>query len=84
MPSDLVVMFSRAIVARLVRDGLLALRPEATLAQVADHVAQALSVERAGQQLITTVGRALEACPLVEDLYADDEALSSVASDLAQ
>ena len=84
MASDLVVMFSRAIVARLVRDGLLALRPDASMAQVADHVANALAVERPGQQLIPTIGRALETCPMVDELYADDEALGAVASDLAQ
>jgi hypothetical protein len=81
MPSDLVVAFTRAMLARLVQEELLEIRPGRELA-VVDFVSEELGTPGPGRQLLSTLSRALVQCPDVEELFADQDDLVRLVSEL--
>ena len=82
MPSELVQVFSAAIVRRLIDDSMLEVvrgRADAVAAFVAEEVGR----PGPGKQLVSSLAAALLACPDVVELFADDEELLSAVTDLA-
>ncbi len=74
--------FSDAYVARLIAEGHLCLVPGAKVAEVAEFVAAYLAEQESGQSLIAALAQALEECPSVDELYADDETLRDLANEV--
>lgn len=73
--------FATHLVQRLRAVGLLELTRDDAEAGVIDHLADHLSGQPKGS-LLHEVGSALVAAPGVDELYADDESLAEVISDL--
>lgn len=71
-----------ALVAHLVAQGRLELADGATTEQVAAWCIAALEQQKAFAQLGPWMAETLIACPLVEELYADDREITEAVSDL--
>ena len=74
--------FSESYVARLIADGHLCLAEGAKAEEVSDFVAAQLAEQESGQTLIAALAQALEECPSVDELYADDETLRDLANEV--
>jgi hypothetical protein len=75
--------FSRALVQRLVDDGQLVVA-EGALGPVAVYLAEDLAKDQPGRSLVSSVSRALLACPSVEDLFASDDAIKAAIETLGR
>ncbi len=73
--------FSRAVVERLVREGQIELVASSE-ERVVQFVAAALGGAHEGSSLISTLARALLACPDVDELYLDNVGLKELVGDL--
>ncbi len=82
MSTKFLEAFSGAVVERLVAEGHLDLEPSGRVDDVVRHVAEALGGEAQNRSLISTVSKALLSCPLVAELYLDDEGLRDLVNDL--
>jgi hypothetical protein len=80
--TPLLIGFSQAVVARLVDDGRLVLAKGASPADVAAFLAEALATRPALSGLVSSVSNALIACPLVDELFAEDAALQELFNEL--
>ncbi|HMV65574.1 MAG TPA: hypothetical protein PKA64_01895 [Myxococcota bacterium] len=81
MSTPFLLQFSRHLVQRLVAEGQVELTPdgeEATIEGLAAHLAQA-----GRSSLVTEITRGLLASPTVVELFADDDALKELVTDLA-
>ena len=74
MASRFLQGFAEAIVARLIDDGSLIVKPGKHQA-VTSYVALRLGRGGSPVSLVTELGRALEASPDVDELFADNDAL---------
>lgn len=81
MSTPFLYRFSAALVSRLVVTQRLEVSPGAE-DQVARFVAGVLGGAGEGASLISTLSGALLGCPQVEELYADEEELKELVSDL--
>ncbi len=81
MSTPFLTQFSEALVHRMVQVEQLELQPGSTAA-VVRFLAAALFAARQGSSLISTVERALIACPQVVELYADIEGIKAIVDDL--
>jgi len=72
--------FSTTVVTRMRAEGLLVVGP-AGEAPVIAYVANALGSER-HVSLVSTVSRALIACPDVEEVYGDDGDIKAIIDDM--
>ena len=80
MSSPFLVGFSRAVLDALQREDLVEVREgrrDHAARYVAGHLA---SVERGS--LISSLARGLIACPDIDELYADDDRLKQIVTDL--
>ena len=82
MVSKFLLGFSESFVGRLLADGRLQLVPGAETPEVVTFVAEQLADQEPGQSLIAALAGALEACPAVEEIFADDEELREAANDV--
>lgn len=80
MPSTFLLTFALAVVRDLEAADQIALTdgPEAVAAFVADRLAE----RPFGSSLISSLSGALIACPGVDELFADDDALKRIVGDL--
>ncbi len=81
MSSPFLTGFVEAVVSRLVSTGQLEIEPGATTA-VIQGVAAQLATARDSSSLISTMSAAFIATEGVIELYADDEALKELVTDL--
>ena len=78
--SDFLLGFSVRVVNELIQEGLLEVSPggeRAVVQFVADH----LAASKPGQSLVSRLVQGLVACPQVEELYADDDAIKGLIQD---
>ena len=73
--------FSQQVVYRLVRSGALEVRP-GTEDLVALYLANFLGSRGQGYSLVSSVSAGLLACPEVEELFADDDAVKAAVDDM--
>ncbi|MEN0064771.1 MAG: hypothetical protein AAGA48_21680 [Myxococcota bacterium] len=81
MSSTFLLGFSQAVVDQLRARTWVELR-EGSADRVVSYIAQRLSESREGSSLISTLERALLACPDVEELYADLDSLKDLVDEL--
>lgn len=82
MASSFLSGFTRIVVGRLLEQGLIEVS-EGTKAEVVAWVAARLASPGPTPSLVSTLSRALLSCPHVEELYADDEELKELITDLS-
>ncbi len=82
MATAFLLQFSGAVVGRLHAEEQLELAHGASEAEVSAWVAEFLGARAAHTSLISSLARALVACPGVEELYADDEQLRELVNDV--
>lgn len=80
MSSPFLLSFTESIVVRLVDDGDLLLTGPPD--DVIRHVASALQAAGENKQLVTTLTRALITSSAVDELYADDDRLKEIITEL--
>ncbi|MCA9569157.1 MAG: hypothetical protein KC656_15015 [Myxococcales bacterium] len=80
MSSPFLLAFAESVVVTLVERGEIELSGEPAL--VVRFVADRLGTAGEGRSLISTLSAALLACPEVDELYADDEALKLLVTDM--
>lgn len=73
--------FALGLVVRLVEQEQLLIEPGRTNAVIA-FVASDLAAPKEGRSLISTVSNALICCPDVIDLFADNDAIGKVITDM--
>ena len=76
MSTPFLVRFAESLVGRLLAAGLLELRPGAAV-DVVSFLAERLAEAPSGSSLLSTVEKALLACPDVIELYADLDTLKA-------
>jgi hypothetical protein len=81
MATPFLTAFSEAVLASLGRDGLIELAA-GTEPAVVGFVAERLSSARSGESLVAMLSLALIEAPGVEELFADDEQLKEIVTDL--
>ena len=82
MASDFLLGFSVRVVQQLLATGAVELAEQGTEADVVRFVAEHLAASRQGHSLVSRLAEALLACPQVDELYADDDALKELVQDL--
>ena len=82
MSTPFLLTYASALVSSLLEKGLIELRAGHE-PRVVEFLAEYLHVRARGGSLISSTGRALEICPDVEELYADDAELKEVVDSLA-
>ncbi len=80
MASPFLVAFTESVVLTLVQRGQLVLCGEQVV--VVRYVAERLGEAGQGRSLITTLAAALVACPQVEELFASDEVLKDLVTEM--
>lgn len=81
MSTPFLIGFTSTVVTHLLAAGLVEIAPDRedhVVAFVADHLAGL----RTGHSLISSLVAGLLACPDVEELYADDESLKELITEL--
>ena len=81
MASPFLLRFTEVVVGRLVADGQIELEPGGD-PQVALFVAERLGAARQGDSLVSTFVAALIAAPDVIELYADNDTIQQLITDL--
>ncbi len=79
--TDFLFGFARALVERLAAEGLLDIA-DGSQGAVAAYLATYLANLNEGKSLLSSIEHALLACPEVDELYFDLDALKSVVEDL--
>jgi hypothetical protein len=74
MASALVLQFVELVVTQLYEAGLLEFEPD-DRDRVVSYVAEKLTNQAQGAQLVTSLGKALATCPEVIECWADDDQL---------
>jgi hypothetical protein len=79
--SDFLLAFSHELVWRLLAEELLLVR-EGTTDRVIWRLSEHLAAQKQGASLISSVSAGLLAIPEVEELFADDDELRDLVTDL--
>lgn len=82
MATPFMTGFASALVARLIAQQRIELATASDPADLVAYIAEALTGRSQFAGLVTTLSAALIGCPLVDELFADDEELQQLVNDL--